>query len=251
MSGTHYDTLGVTPSAPDAVIRAAYKALMQGVHPDRHRSERQAWAHAETLKLNAAFEVLSDPQRRRAYNQTLFRVTTATPQDDSNRERVIQDILQTCRHWPKKASQSARFWAEAAQDRSQTKDFPQRTSYRYEIHNPTNRDWLIEFRDPIDQLLERRFLEAGKRLNVVLPKVAATLLWADNARRVGGTHYEASPWNRLALISTSINVTQAEQKSQTEAQPIWPEVKAVLHSHGWWLMALGLGGGWLMNLWMS
>lgn len=254
MPGTHYDTLGVTPTAPDAVVRAAYKTLMQGVHPDRHGADRQAWAHAETLKLTAAFEVLSDPKRRQAYNETLSWRHTATPQDDGSQERVSQAILQACRHWSSKASEGARFWAQAAQEAQahpQTRGFSQRMGYRHELHNPTNRDWLIEFRDPMNQLLERRLLGAGKRLTVMLPKAAATLLWADNARSVGGTRYEADPWKRLTLVSTSGNVTPSGQESQSEAQPLWPEVKAVLHSHGWWLMALGLGGGWLMNLWMS
>ena len=61
----HYRTLGVAPTADEAVIRAVYVALMKRFHPDRSTSPddlRQAQA------ITAAYAVLSDPQRRAAYD---------------------------------------------------------------------------------------------------------------------------------------------------------------------------------------
>jgi curved DNA-binding protein CbpA len=65
MSADYYRVLGVAPSAPPEVIRAAYRALMQKHHPDR---QRDSSAGAVTAAINEAFRVLSDPDKRRAYD---------------------------------------------------------------------------------------------------------------------------------------------------------------------------------------
>lgn len=63
---THYDTLKVSRDAPIEVIRAAYRALCLKHHPDRHPEDAGA---ADTMRLlNRAYEVLSDPERRREYD---------------------------------------------------------------------------------------------------------------------------------------------------------------------------------------
>ena len=63
-----YTLLGVAPQAEPDVIRAAYRVLAQRYHPDR-----QGQAHASTCShmaaLNQAYDTLSCPQRRRAYDQ--------------------------------------------------------------------------------------------------------------------------------------------------------------------------------------
>lgn len=67
----HYDVLGVSRTAPSAVIRAAYRALMRETHPDQGGTAEQA------QKVNEAFEVLSDPRRREAYDAELARAHEA------------------------------------------------------------------------------------------------------------------------------------------------------------------------------
>lgn len=68
---THYATLKVAHDAPPEVIRAAYRALSQKHHPDLHPED----IHAErTMQvINAAYEVLSDPLRRREYDRWVAR----------------------------------------------------------------------------------------------------------------------------------------------------------------------------------
>lgn len=65
----HYRLLYVQPEAPFEVIKAAYRALMGSarVHPDLGGDNEQA------ARLNAAYAVLSDPERRRAYDLSLRR----------------------------------------------------------------------------------------------------------------------------------------------------------------------------------
>ncbi|MBH9552475.1 J domain-containing protein [Inhella gelatinilytica] len=73
----HYDTLEVSPKASPAVLRAAYRSLMQRHHPDRHGGEPTATARAAAIA--AAYEVLSDPIRRAAYDQTLLNDRSLPP----------------------------------------------------------------------------------------------------------------------------------------------------------------------------
>lgn len=65
---SHYDILEVSPKASPEVIRAAYKSLMQRHHPDKSGNGSAATQQAASIAL--AYEVLSDPQRRLAYDQT-------------------------------------------------------------------------------------------------------------------------------------------------------------------------------------
>lgn len=67
--GTHYDELEVSASASADTIRAAYRSLMQRVHPDRNPDEPKAVERAR--RLNIAYEVLSDPKKRAAYDNEL------------------------------------------------------------------------------------------------------------------------------------------------------------------------------------
>jgi DnaJ-class molecular chaperone len=64
---THYDNLKVARDAPPEVIRAAYKTLSQKFHPDRNPHKPNA---TRTFQLiNHAYEVLSDPVKRRAHDE--------------------------------------------------------------------------------------------------------------------------------------------------------------------------------------
>lgn len=66
---TLYDRLMISRDASPDVIRAAYRALSQRHHPDRHRGDATA---ARTMQaINDAYAVLSDAERRRAYDATL------------------------------------------------------------------------------------------------------------------------------------------------------------------------------------
>ncbi|MBA3624491.1 MAG: J domain-containing protein [Methylibium sp.] len=64
---TYYARLKVAHDAPPEVVRAAYKALVQKYHPDRHQGSLR---HQIVLAaLNKAHDVLSDPARRAAHDQ--------------------------------------------------------------------------------------------------------------------------------------------------------------------------------------
>ena len=62
----YYAILQVHPRAEPEVIEAAYRRLSRKYHPD---VAGQADAGQRMRDLNEAFEVLSDPARRRAYDR--------------------------------------------------------------------------------------------------------------------------------------------------------------------------------------
>ncbi|HEY4415786.1 MAG TPA: DnaJ domain-containing protein [Verrucomicrobiae bacterium] len=62
----HYATLGLDRRCSDSQIRTAYRILARQHHPDVNAGSTAAVKH--TQELNAAYEVLSDPTRREAYD---------------------------------------------------------------------------------------------------------------------------------------------------------------------------------------
>ena len=67
----HYRTLQVTRNADAEVIERAYKALSLKYHPDRADNGDRAQATRRMQHINAAYTVLRDPAKRRAYDATL------------------------------------------------------------------------------------------------------------------------------------------------------------------------------------
>lgn len=61
----YYQVLGVSPSANSTQIKASYKSLAKKFHPDLNGDAKKM------AKLNEAYRVLSDPEARQKYNQTL------------------------------------------------------------------------------------------------------------------------------------------------------------------------------------
>lgn len=66
----YYEILGVHKDAEDFVIRAAYKALAQKYHPDKWKSNLDE-SSKKMQEINRAYEVLSDKDKRTAYDENL------------------------------------------------------------------------------------------------------------------------------------------------------------------------------------
>jgi DnaJ-class molecular chaperone len=65
---THYDTLKIHPNASHDAIKAAYRALCKQHHPDKNPRPDASRKMAE---INVAYEVLSDPEKRFDYDQSI------------------------------------------------------------------------------------------------------------------------------------------------------------------------------------
>ena len=64
----HYQTLDVQPDATQAEIKQAYRRLAKKFHPDTNQATAN---HDKISQINAAYEVLGDPQTRQSYDQEL------------------------------------------------------------------------------------------------------------------------------------------------------------------------------------
>jgi curved DNA-binding protein len=66
MSKSLYDTLGVSENASPEEIKKAYRKLARKYHPDINKDES---AVEKFKEINAAYEVLSDPEKKAEYDQ--------------------------------------------------------------------------------------------------------------------------------------------------------------------------------------
>jgi len=108
----HYATLGLDRNCDVAQIRAAYRLLAKRHHPDVNPDSPEAVAR--TRELNAAYEVLIDPARRRAYDSEL-KASTGAPRRAGKIERDISHEV-----------------------RLRIEDFFRGTSLEVRIHDPAN-----------------------------------------------------------------------------------------------------------------
>ena len=64
-----YDVLGVPKNASDDEIKKAYRKLAMKHHPDRNQGDTGKVAEDKFKEAKEAYEMLSDPQKRGAYDQ--------------------------------------------------------------------------------------------------------------------------------------------------------------------------------------
>ncbi len=67
MAKDYYSILGVERSADAATIKKAYRKLAQKYHPDKNPGDKQA--EEQFKQITEAYAVLSDPEKRRQYDQ--------------------------------------------------------------------------------------------------------------------------------------------------------------------------------------
>src|SRR5438045_9704969 len=62
-----YDILGVSKGASAAEIKSAFRRRAKTLHPDANRHDPKAAAHF--AELNAAYEIVGDADKRKAYDR--------------------------------------------------------------------------------------------------------------------------------------------------------------------------------------
>ena len=94
-SANHYDILGLKSTASQSQIKSAYYELSKKYHPDV--AVDVANAKEKFARLNAAYEVLSNRDKRALYDRTLHpsmgRYTTYTPSSDIDIDIEYREFL--------------------------------------------------------------------------------------------------------------------------------------------------------------
>ncbi len=88
----YYETLGITPSAELAVIKAVYKALANKYHPDKNIGNA-AQAEVKMRQINEAYEVLSDSSKRAAYDAARNKADEAVFEETEETLQSAEDLL--------------------------------------------------------------------------------------------------------------------------------------------------------------
>jgi curved DNA-binding protein len=65
----YYEVLGVERGADEASIKKAYRRLALEWHPDRHAGDGREAAETKFKQISEAYEVLSDPEKRKKYDR--------------------------------------------------------------------------------------------------------------------------------------------------------------------------------------
>jgi len=92
----HYETLGVDKSATPEEIKAAYRKLASRHHPDREGGDTQKFQ-----ALQKAYDVLSDSEKRRNYDETGDGEMSQSMIIDSIINDVLMQIIESERVDPK------------------------------------------------------------------------------------------------------------------------------------------------------
>ena len=85
----YYGLLGVARDASEAEIRERFRALARDAHPDRAPAARKAEAESKFQDLTEAVNVLTSPERRKAYDFDL----AASKNVSADADTVAQNYL--------------------------------------------------------------------------------------------------------------------------------------------------------------
>ena len=91
--GDYYEILGVPRDVSDEDLKKAYRKLVLQYHPDRNPGDKTA--EEKIREINAAYEVVGDPEKRRAYDRLRFgdEVRDETPDPGVILEQMEQKLF--------------------------------------------------------------------------------------------------------------------------------------------------------------
>jgi molecular chaperone DnaJ len=88
----YYATLGLDRKCTEAQVQSAYRILAKRFHPDLNPGS--ASAMARTQEINAAYETLSDPEKRRAYDEERIARKSAPKSESRRTGKVERNVAQ-------------------------------------------------------------------------------------------------------------------------------------------------------------
>lgn len=96
MSFDPYRVLEIQPSATQDEVKQAYRRLAKRFHPDSHQTVA---SHERIAQINAAYEVLGDPQQRRGYDRSRTAPRQRPPRGQQRPSRMARDVDAHLQRW--------------------------------------------------------------------------------------------------------------------------------------------------------
>lgn len=90
MAKNYYAVLGVATAATEDQIRRRFRDLARQRHPDRFQGAEKERAEVEFQELTEAFNILTDPERRRVHDYEISRPSSAVSQDTSDKASRVR-----------------------------------------------------------------------------------------------------------------------------------------------------------------
>ena len=103
----HYDTLKITTHATQAEIKQAYRRLVKIFHPD---SNQKITDNEQIIRVNAAYEVLSDSKSRLNYDEKLRHSQQEFHHVRQKRAESAQQHYKTARKTRKDVDENVEEW---------------------------------------------------------------------------------------------------------------------------------------------
>ena len=104
----HYQTLGLATGASLSEIKQAYRQLAKQYHPDTR--DEIGTGHDAIAQINAAYEVLSDPKLKQAYDRQRQTATNATAQARHQRTADVQNFYRRQRQREETSENQLKAW---------------------------------------------------------------------------------------------------------------------------------------------
>lgn len=179
MKKDHYNTLGVIQDAEDIVIKAAYRALAQRYHPDKWTGS-SAESTKRMSEINEAFDVLSDPVKKKQYSQSMASNEYYESEEDSSNTRTEQDLNSSLdSDW----SAAVKYFPDLEEIINNLSKISKLLAQTYKVYLLENKEFSS--RKEIAEQLERKFLEKYFGTNEEIIKFSRFLIrWgARNAAK--------------------------------------------------------------------
>ena len=179
MQKDHYRTLGVIQDAEDVVIKAAYRALAQRYHPDKWTGS-PAESTKRMSEINEAFDVLSDPIKKKQYSQLMASNEYYEPEEGTTSTRAEEDLNRSLdSDW----STAVKYFPDLEEIINNLLKISKPLAQTYKVYILENKEFTN--RKEVAEQLERKFLEKYFGTNEEIIKFSRFLIrWgARNAAK--------------------------------------------------------------------
>ena len=206
-----YKLLNVTVSATPLIIRRAFKILALKYHPDKNKNNKQ-WAQGMFMKIANAYEILSDPIKRKNY-------------DEGGDEDNYHEESENMNEYEKSKKNQGKRDYDYNQNHEDEDDDPkkkQKTNYNYESYTEEDsEEFFYDFENNNDEMETSLNFESA---NVV--EITMNNIWNVYNRNIIWMILCYSPrsiitdtiniWKEFALVTKDLLITGAINCSLNE-----------------------------------